>query len=373
MRDISVYIHIPFCVKKCLYCDFNSVSGKEKDFKEYKNSIIKEINSFNFEKNFIVKTIFIGGGTPSVLPSGFISEILNAVKTKFTVDEKAEISIEVNPGTINLNLLSEYKKSGINRISMGAQAFDDRLLKLLGRIHNKDDIFKSAELLKEAGFENINLDLMFALPSQSLSQWEETLKTAVSLSPSHLSVYSLIIEENTPFYNMYKKGDITLISDEEDRKMYYRAKEILEENGFYQYEISNFAKKGFECKHNITYWKRKEYLGFGAGAVSFFSEKRIQNNLDINEYIKGNYMGETEKITLKEAFGEFMFLRLRMNEGVLKKDFSDYFNVSFDDVFKEAVDINVKRGLLKDEDGRIWLTPKGQDLSNIVFCDFIVD
>ncbi len=370
-REISLYIHIPFCVRKCLYCDFNSFSGREEYFENYKNSLVSEINAFSEADGYIVKTIFLGGGTPSVIPSEFISEILNAVGKNFKIDKTAEISMEINPKTVDSGKLKDYKYDGVNRLSIGVQSFSDRLLKTLGRIHDKRDFLECFELAKRADFKNINFDLMFALPAQSIGEWEETLNTAVSLEPEHLSVYSLIIEEGTPFSDMYKKGELKEVSDEDDRKMYYMAREILKENGFYQYEISNFSKKGFECRHNIVYWKRNEYIGFGLGACSFFKNKRYHNNRSLSDYINGNWFGEVEKFTERDAFAEFMFLGLRMTEGILKKDFFDYFGVSLDEIFGKQIKNAVGQKLLDDDGERISLTERGIDLSNVVFREFL--
>jgi len=370
-REMGVYIHIPFCVRKCLYCDFNSFSGKEEYFEAYKNALVSEINAFGQADGLIVKTVFMGGGTPSVLPHGFISEILNAVGKKFIVDKEAEITIETNPGTVDYEKLKSYRHDGINRVSIGVQSLSDRLLKILGRIHDKRDFSECFELVKRAGFNNINFDLMFALPSQSVKEWEETLNSAVSLAPTHLSIYSLIIEEGTPFFDMFKKGELTEVSDEVDRKMYYAAKKILRENGFSQYEISNFSKKGFECRHNIGCWKRKEYIGFGLGACSFFDNKRYHNNYDLSDYIKGNWFGEEEGFGEKDAFAEFMFLGLRMTEGVSHKEFFDRFGVELERIFGEKIKKVIKQGLLAVNGDRLYLTDKGIDLSNVVFREFL--
>ncbi len=370
-KEISIYIHIPFCVRKCLYCDFNSFAGKEEYFEAYKNALVSEINAFDKAEGYIVKTIFLGGGTPSVMPSKFTGEILKAVLGKFKTDPNAELSMEVNPKTVDFDKLKEYRDYGVNRLSVGVQSFSERLLKILGRIHDRRDFFECFELIQRAGFKNVNFDLMFALPSQSIDEWEETVKTAVSLRPSHLSVYSLIIEEGTPFFNMFEKGELMEVSDEDDREMYYRAKEILRENGFFQYEISNFSKKGFECRHNIVYWKRKEYIGFGLGACSFLDNERSRNNLSLSDYIGGNWFGERDEFTERDAFAEFMFLGLRMTEGILRKDFYDYFGVDMEALFGKEIKKLSERGLLLDDGERISLTERGIDLSNVVFREFL--
>jgi len=323
-------------------------------------------------EKLIVKTIFIGGGTPSVFPAEFILDILNSVRNKFIVDENAEVSIEVNPGTVDSDKLYHYLKMGINRLSIGAQALQDRLLKALGRIHSGKQIFECFKMAKNVGFENINLDLMFALPGQTFEDWRATLNMAVELNPTHLSVYSLIVEEGTPFFDLFERGALKGISDEDDREMYYLAKDILKKAGFQQYEISNFAKKGFECKHNIVYWKRKEYLGFGLGACSFFDEKRFHNNYDLLDYIGGMWFGENEEFSKNDAFSEFMFLGLRMKRGVYRKEFFEYFGVELDDIFGDKIEFFLRQRLLNDDGERVWLTERGADVSNVVFREFLI-
>ncbi len=371
-NNIGIYIHIPFCIKKCLYCDFNSFSEKNNYFEKYKNSLISEIKNFKNDEKLKVDTIFFGGGTPSVLPAEYITEILNTLKEKFDVDKAAEISIEVNPGTADLKKFKTYKNSGINRISFGVQTTSDRLLKLIGRIHNKNQVFESFEMAKKAGFTNINADLMFALPTQTLADLEETLQTILSLSPTHISLYSLIIEEGTPLYDMFQKGIFSEVSQEYDRKMYYIAKKILKEKGFLQYEISNFAKDSFSrCRHNINYWKRGEYLGFGLSACSFFNERRYTNTNNLDEYLNGNYLGDSEKLKENDALAEFMFLGLRMNEGITEEEFFNYFGKELFSVYETEINENIKKGLIAKENGRIFLTEKGFDVSNSVFIDFL--
>lgn len=373
MKEISIYIHIPFCVRKCLYCDFNSFSGKDSRFEDYKNALISEINNFEnpYSEDLLIKTIFVGGGTPSVLPPEYMEEIFSALKIKFTLADNAEISIELNPGTVDRHKLSTYKEIGINRLSIGVQSLNDRLLKTLGRIHNTQQFIETVELAKSVGFSNINFDLMFALPNQSIDDFKETLETAVSLEPTHISVYSLIIEEGTPFFDLFESGKLKEIPEEVDRKMYYMAKDILKKAGFIQYEISNFAKNGYECKHNIVYWERKEYIGFGLGACSFLNGKRFHNNYNLDEYIKGEYFGSEEEFTPKDAFAEFIFLGLRMNKGVSAKEFYDYFGEDLYCLFGDVINKNIGLGLLEEKGDRIRLTEKGVDLSNSVFIDFL--
>jgi len=340
-------------------------------FESYKNSLIKEIENFSADKAININTIYIGGGTPSIIPPEFIGDIIGALDKNFTIESGTEISIETNPGTIDSNKLLYYRSSGINRISIGIQSFNDRLLKVIGRIHTGKEAVESFKTAKKAGFNNINIDLMFALPSQTLKEWEETLDIAINLNPSHLSVYSLIIEEETPFHDMLKENKITLISDELDRAMYYKAKETLKKAGYKQYEFSNFSKNGYECKHNIVYWKRKEYIGFGLGACSFFRGKRFHNNYNLTEYINGNHFGEFEEISQNDAYAEYMFLGLRMTKGVSREEFLNYFGKTPDELYGDIFKKFIKLGFLEDNGERLFLTPKGIDLSNVLFQEFL--
>lgn len=371
LKNLSLYIHIPFCVKKCLYCDFLSFSQSESKQKEYINALIKEIKKFKNKNKYNVKTIFIGGGTPSSIKAEYIMEIMDLINSEFSVDENAEITIEANPGTINRNNALIYKKCGINRISLGLQAVQNRLLSKLGRIHSFEEFKESFEILREVGFNNINVDLMFALPTQSLKDWEESLLTIARLNPEHISCYSLIIEEGTPFYDMAEKIVDFQTSDENDRLMYYKAKEILKENGYEQYEISNFSKPNYFSRHNAVYWKRGDYIGFGLGASSFLDNFRFKNTEDMNSYLNGADYEEEEEIKDKTAYSEFMFLGLRMTQGISIKEFENCFGLSIFDVYdKEIIDFISKGFLIKNND-RIYLSEKGIDISNQIFVEFL--
>lgn len=366
----SLYVHIPFCIKKCLYCDFNSYPFLNLQ-DDYIDSLLKEITNIKQDK---FKTIFIGGGTPTVLSIKNIEKLLK-ILSKFNAEE---FSIEANPGTIDEEKLKVIKSFGVNRISIGLQAWQDRLLKKLGRIHNLNDFLVSNELVRKAGFKNINVDVMFDIPDQTIDDFNETIDSVIKLNPEHISCYSLIIEKCTPYYEMDKKGDLKIPDEDTDRIMYYTACEKLESKGYKQYEISNFAKKGYECRHNETYWLDEEYLGVGAGAHSYSESKRYFNVYDINEYIKKiNYNGyafnkeEIETINKDDEMSEFMFMGLRMTEGISKKRFYSRFGIDIYNIYNNELNELIKRKLLLDKNGYIKLTKRGIDISNQVFVYFM--
>lgn len=375
-KEIGIYIHIPFCESKCGYCDFVSFSSKEDRFALYKDALIKEILRFTQLKKYEIKTIFIGGGTPTVLPPYFIAEILETLY-KYNINKKAEITIEANPGTLNINMLRVLKESGVNRISMGLQSWQNKLLKILGRSHRLEDFLQSYNNAIKVGFTNINVDLMFSLPEANFKDWVYTLKNIVAINPSHISIYSLIIEENTAFYDKYEDNRLILPSQEQDRRMYHFAKNYLGKNGYNQYEISNLSKTGFECKHNIIYWTRKEYKGFGLGAHSFLNGVRSNNTKNLDKYIdalksEDNILENIESISPKDSMEEFMFLGLRLTEGVSKKLFQKEFNIDIENIFGAIIQKNISKGLLKAEKDRIFLTQKGMDISNSVMSEFLL-
>lgn len=374
MKDkISLYIHIPFCIRKCLYCDFPSFSGMESIFDDYVRMLCREIDeTYSDYRGMEVKSIFVGGGTPSVLPPALLGRISNKIFSRFDVDSKAEITIETNPGTLDAKKLGEMKSMYFNRLSMGLQAWQDRLLKKLGRIHTADEFETNFLQARDAGFKNINVDLMFALPAQSLDDWQETLEKVMKLRPEHISAYSLIIEEGTPFFDMFDRGELKEIDEVTDRKMYYLAKEMLFDKGYKQYEISNFAKEGFECYHNKVYWRTEEYQGFGLGAHSYAGGVRFHNTYDMKEYLRGEgFRLDKEFLSLQEKQEEFMFMGLRMNEGVSEAEFLRRFGESMDGVYGDEIKELISEELLVKKDGRLSLTDRGVDISNSVFEKFI--
>ncbi len=330
MKEIGIYIHIPFCKQKCKYCDFVSFSDKEIYINDYIECILKELKSFSekVELNYIngvddlvkINTIYIGGGTPSIISEKYIEKIINEIKDNFNIMKNAEITIEINPGTVNKQKLQKYLEIGINRISLGLQSTDDELLKLLGRVHKYKDFEEIYKLAREVGFKNINVDLMLGLPSQSISVLEKSLDEIISKNPEHISVYSLIVEENTQMFNLVEKGELKLPNENLEREMYWKVKHILEKNGYNHYEISNFAKKGYESKHNTNCWNQCEYIGFGVSAHSYFNNVRYSNIYNLEKYIENlkNYEQEKnvivyEKQDTESKMNEYMLLRFKKN------------------------------------------------------------
>ena len=371
-QEISLYIHIPFCVRKCLYCDFPSFSGMDGIFEDYVRRLCREMGEAAPSFYGVgVKSVFFGGGTPSILPPALMGRIMDKIMSAYDVNSDAEISMEANPGTLDAAKLREYKSMYFNRLSMGLQAWQDRLLERLGRIHRGGEFEDNFLQARDAGFKNINVDLMFSLPGQTLDDWQETLEKVMRLDPEHISAYSLIIEEGTPFFDMYEKGQITETDENTDRRMYYLAKEMLSDKGFRQYEISNFAKEGFECRHNITYWRTEEYRGFGLGAHSYVDGTRFHNSADMKEYMAGGGRLDMEKLTPEEMQEEFMFMGLRMNEGISKEEFLKRFKTDITSVYGQEISELISEGLLTENKGRISLTDRGIDVSNQVFEKFI--
>lgn len=358
---ISLYIHIPFCKSKCKYCDFLSFPNTEY-INAYKKALLEEINAFDCE-NESIKSIFIGGGTPSVIDSGIIAEIMESIG-KFNIEKNTEITIEANPGTLTEEKVKEYKKSGINRINMGLQAWQNSMLKKLGRIHTRESFLESYELAQKY-FNNINIDLMFSLPDQSYDMWFETLENVTNLKPQHISAYSLIIEEGTPFYEM----DLNLPDEETDRIMYHSAIKFLDEKGYKQYEISNFSKVGYESVHNSVYWERGNYKGFGLGAASLIDNVRYKNTEIMSEYINGVTIAEKEVLTKSEQMAEFMFLGLRMTKGVSISEFKRIFDE--DMLLKYKSVINKYSNYIIVEGDNLRLKTEGMDISNMIFAEML--
>ncbi|MHC9347719.1 radical SAM family heme chaperone HemW [Clostridium perfringens] len=377
MDKISLYIHIPFCAQKCLYCDFPSFARKDHLRKAYIEALNKEIISLREKHNNLeINTIFIGGGTPSVLEADELECLLKEV-AKLNMAKDIEYSMECNPGNLTEEKLEVMKKYGVNRISMGLQAKQDNLLKGLGRIHNYKTFKENFLLAKKVGFNNINVDLMFGLPNQRLNEWEETLREIISLEPAHISAYSLIIEEGTAFYNLYENDKLKLPTEEEERKMYHLAKKILEENGFNQYEISNYAKEGKECRHNLAYWNMDNWIGVGSAAASYINGKRIKNISSVEKYInsineKIEAVEEIINNSKNDNMEEFMFMGLRKINGIDENEFKNRFSMNINDVYGEILNKYIDEGLLIRESGRIFLSEKGIEISNIIMADFLL-
>lgn len=450
-NELGIYIHIPFCVHKCIYCDFLSspadvhtrkqyvralineiyltregkcankliknvlqgdntsyedmeeqaVNGLTSDYAlydtvcmaDYEKTIMQEdisgcVDDIKSENGHIVTSIFIGGGTPSAIDAEDISDILDAVRKNYNVSDKAEITIECNPGTMDKKKAVIYRKAGINRISFGLQSTDNNELRMLGRIHTYEHFMESYKIAREAGFDNINIDLMSALPGQTMESFKAVLEKALSLGAEHISVYSLIVEEGTRLSDNIDSFP-PIPSDDEDRQMYYMTKEMLSSYGYEQYEISNYAQKGYECKHNLKYWERCDYLGFGIGAASLYGGRRYTNISDIGRYMDvlaeiTNALDKScvnellqirtdmEELSKEDEMSEYMFLGLRKTKGIDITDFKEEFGTDIKDIFGEAIENNIARGLLIHDGNCLYLSKRGIDISNTVMSDFIL-
>ena len=380
-KPLSIYVHIPFCVRKCLYCDFLSAPADQQTKENYVKCLREEIrqNSFAF-KDHEVQTVFFGGGTPSVLPEEKIAAFLGEIRQNFALSREAEISIEINPGTVSFEKLSAYREMGINRLSIGLQSAIDEELEALGRIHTVKDFYETYQNAVKSGFNNINIDLMSAIPGQTVESYRETLNRVLSLAPSptHISAYSLIIEEGTYFYEHTPE----LPDEETDRELYKITNEILKEKGYHRYEISNYAREGYECRHNKVYWKRGEYLGFGIGAASLADNVRFSNIRDINEYLRtsdySRIRSDRQVLSAEEQMEEFMFLGLRLTCGVSFREFEESFGKSVEEIYPGVIERLENKGLLCvscDEQGKktgICLTEFGLDVSNRVMAEFLL-
>lgn len=376
--ELGLYLHLPFCISKCPYCDFNSYQLKEDNqISSYISALYQEITTYSKKlKKSNIKTIYLGGGTPTILPGVQIYDILEFCKSKFTIDKDAEITIEANPGTLDGEKIKLLIESGINRLSLGAQSFNNLFLKKLGRIHNTQDIIDSYYLARKEGFNNINIDIMFALPDQTTEDLQITLKKAISLKPDHLSLYNLTIKPGTEYFKKYKKGKLKLPTEDEEFDMYNWAIKFLEESGFEHYEISNFARPYKRSMHNLIYWQNKPYLGIGAGAYSFIKGYRYMNYESPARYTKEIMSGKLpldngEKLSLRKRMIETIILGLRTKDGVGYKKFKTRFGVNLNDIFFKQVNKLVNLALLEKGDCKIKLTKKGIFLANTVFREFV--
>ena len=410
-KPLELYIHIPFCARKCLYCDFLSFRTLTSVHRQYVDQLIREIEAEGAScQEYRVVTVFIGGGTPSVLEPDMIRDICLAVRRSFEVAQDAEITIEVNPGTLLQNKLHIYRAAGINRVSIGLQSADNRELENLGRIHSFEEFLKSFQCARMAGFANINVDLMSGIPGQTLESWRNTLKKVTMLKPEHISAYSLIIEEGTPFWDRYGAGeekpcrksappagtrpgeepdrfglrrrDYPELPDEEaENRIYHLTRTFLAEQGYERYEISNYARPGFECRHNVGYWTEVEYLGLGLGSSSFLGGCRFCNQRDLERYLALDFAAEDWAGRLRPQFTrlsrearmeEFMFLGLRMIRGISEIDFVATFGIKLDSVYGQVIERLVKNGLLRREGVWLSLTEWGMDVSNYVLSEFLL-
>lgn len=385
MKRVGIYIHIPFCARKCNYCDFYSLASGEDEKKSYIEALKREIKEVSKKVNadYQVYTIYFGGGTPSIIKADYIKEVLDVIRSHFKLykdDFYPEITIECNPKTVDMDKLSIYKEAGINRISLGLQSTDNDELKLLGRIHTYEDFLESYEMVRKSGFKNVNIDLMSAIPNQKIETYEKSLNEIIRLNPEHISSYSLIIEEGTPFFKKYSENAplfSELPSEDEDREMYALTSEKFSKAGYERYEISNYAKEGFYSRHNTSYWDRVPYLGFGAGASSFFENERYKNMANLKEYIEKagieDIREEIIKLNLNDAMSEFMFLGLRKVVGVSKSEFKSNFTFCVEEIFGENIKKYINNKLLIDNGEFLRLSDRGLDISNYVISDFLLD
>jgi len=363
-KPLELYIHIPFCIRKCAYCDFLSAPAAPEVQEAYVGQLLQEIAaSKKLPEDYEAVTVFFGGGTPGILKGELLCSILRALRDRFSVREDAEITVEANPGTVNRDKLVQYREAGVNRISLGLQSADNQELKLLGRINTWEQFLESFQLARETGFRNINVDLMSALPGQTTESVHRTLERVLALSPEHISAYSLILEEGTPFYKRYEGHPELLPSEEEERQMYYDTRDRLCACGYEHYEISNFAKPGYACRHNLGYWERTDYKGFGLGAASLLKNVRHTNQTDLTEYLKGNFAGTEDPLTEQAVREEYFFLGLRKMEGVEPGRYREH--------YEERIQRLQAQQLLEEKDGRIRLTERGTDVSNYVMAQFL--
>ena len=388
MKEIGIYVHIPFCSSKCFYCDFNSFANKGGYIEKYVKCLQKEIKNVgdrvrlnsngNYAELPIAKTLYIGGGTPSFIDAKYIEQIMDTIQTNFEIDKNIEATIEVNPGTVTLEKLQKYREIGINRLSIGLQTSNDDLLKLIGRIHNFEQFLQTVNLAKLAGFSNINVDMMIGLPNQTIYDVEDTLNKIIKLDVTHISVYSLIVEEGTKIEKLLDNGTLKLPDEEIERYMYWFAKRKLEENGYIHYEISNFAKIPYRSKHNLDCWNQKEYIGFGVSASSYEEGVRYRNKDGIEEYIKNIEADEERKNVIVDEkqdkptmMNEYMILGLRKINGININEFRRKFEVSPLYKYNKELTKLVREGLINIDTNNIRLSKKGLDLANLVWEEFI--
>ena len=407
MKKLGVYIHIPFCNRKCSYCDFVSGVYSDDVKRAYFDELDKEIRAFDFT-GYAVDSVYFGGGTPSSVPSAYIAGALDCLRSAARTEDGCEITVECNPESLTGDKVADYAACGVNRLSIGLQSADDRELEMLGRIHTFREFLDTWETVRKAGFCNVNVDLISAIPGQTEESWEHTLRTVAELGPEHLSAYSLIIEEGTPFYEKYGSRDndrhtagaLPLPDEDTERQIYQMTGEILETYGYHRYEISNYAKQGYECRHNLGYWDRKQYLGLGLGAASLVEGQRFHNTADMRRYmeifgegecglavhagagqplngetgtaLQGPAAEETETLSVEDRMEEFMFLGLRKTEGISCRKFQENFGKSIEEVYGDQISRFKGLGLMKKEGDRLSLTEHGIDVSNAVFAEFIL-
>ncbi|GKU23618.1 radical SAM family heme chaperone HemW [Clostridium folliculivorans] len=374
MEKIALYVHIPFCKQKCFYCDFHSFQGMEEAMERYTKALIEEIK--RKAQKYEITSVFIGGGTPTYLYLPLFEELLKCIGS-LNLSKDIEYTVECNPGTLNDEILEVMKKNKVNRLSLGLQACQDNLLTVIGRIHNYKEFEENFYLARSKGFDNINVDLMYGLPGQKVDQWKESLSKIIKLSPEHISAYSLIVEEDTIFYRWYEQNKLNLPTEDQEREMNDLTHSLLKDSGYNRYEISNYAKEGKECKHNLVYWNLEDYIACGTGASAYIGGVRYKNLLNMNKYMEAieKSLEEYEEViknSSEDNMEEFMFMGLRKLEGISEDNFKKRFKVSIDDIFKAVIDKHVKDRLLVRENGMIFLSEKGIELSNYVMSDFML-
>ena len=386
-KPLGLYLHIPFCVQKCNYCDFLSFGKTDREEQQaYVEALTREIKYYGmvYRNIYYVDSIFIGGGTPSLLEEELIQVVANAINDNFSLSEQVEFTIETNPKTLTGDKLNKYITSGINRLSMGVQSFDESLLKFMGRVHSGEDVIENFHPARECGFSNINLDVMFAVPGQTLEIWLSTLENVIDLDPEHISFYSLQLEEKTPFYSMFEKGELSETSEDLDRSMYHEALRKLERSGYHHYEISNAAKPGLECRHNLKYWSMEDYLGLGLGAHSFMGGARFSNTEELHKYIRigsedtafedemlSPYIVWQYNNSKKDNISEYLFTGMRKTDGISLKDFRSRFGTDLETLYGNALAKHFEQDIIRITDGRLHFTEKGIDISNRVLAEFV--
>lgn len=378
MKKLGVYIHVPFCKKKCNYCDFYSVKWNDEWETKYTEAVIDEIKSYKemLGHKYIVDTVYFGGGTPTIIKPSNLKSILDSISIVADIDTEAEISMEANPNTLTDENLKQYRETGINRLSIGIQSLNDEILKKIGRIHNSKEALEAIDRARKHGFENINADAMFNIPVQTTSDIEDTLTRIIERGVKHISFYSLKLEKGTPLYSMEQKNLITMPDEDEERNMYYKGRFVMEKSNLFQYEISNFAVEGFECRHNLKYWNQEEYIGIGPSAHSFMNSIRYSNPSDLNLYCKNSIENNfnriiQEEMNKEELMFEYIMLRLRLTEGLDANEFKRKFNVDFNEKYKEQIKYLTDNKLIENNESIVRLTQRGMDISNYVFEEFM--
>lgn len=386
MKKLGIYVHIPFCFRKCYYCDFLSFGeSAEKEQEDYFSALIEEIEYYGqiYRNRFYVDTVFIGGGTPSLVHEALIADLMSAIRANFTICPDAEITIESNPKTLTENKLTTYFQGGINRLSMGVQSLNADLLKRMGRIHTVEDVLENYQMARACGFKNINMDLIFSIPGMTTDIWQNTLENVLALKPEHLSFYSLQLEEDTPFFKEFEEGRLQETSDELDRQLYGMALDYAKAEGFEHYEISNAAKHGLECKHNLKYWSLDDYLGLGLGSHSYVDGCRFSNLRDLKSYENAGkesflfdpnqnpFLGWYHENTRQDTISEYLFTGMRKMEGIDLLEFEQRFQESFQNLYGKELDRFIADQLVEIVDGKMRFTRRGIDVSNKILAEFV--